>query len=34
MAESILNEVLPNLPQFNPRDFEDVAINYPNDDFP
>ena len=33
MAASIFNEVLPNLPQFNPKDYEGIEINYPNDEF-
>lgn len=32
MAASIFNEVLPNLPQFNPKDYEGIEINYPNDE--
>jgi len=32
MAASIFNEVLSKLPQFNPKDFEGVEIDYPNDD--
>jgi len=33
MAISIFNEVLPQLPQFDPKDFEGIEINYPNDEF-
>ena len=33
MAASIFNEVLPNLPQFNPKDYEGIEIDYPNDEF-
>jgi len=33
MATSIFSEVLSKLPQFNPKDFEGVEMNYPNDEF-
>ena len=33
LAISIFNEVLPQLPQFDPKDFEGIEINYPNDEF-
>jgi hypothetical protein len=33
MTASIFNEVLSKLPQFNPKDFEGIEINYPNDEF-
>lgn len=33
MSISIFNEVLPQLPQFDPKDFEGIEINYPNDEF-
>lgn len=33
MTASIFNEVLTKLPQFNPKDFEGIEIDYPNDEF-
>ena len=33
MAASIFNEVLPNLPQFNPKDYVGIEIGYDSDEF-